>query len=224
MTLHSERLDAAGASGVPHGFTTAAGGLHIGTAAHLRPVLDSMQLNPRRVVMTRQVHGGTVTTAASRCEEADAHVTDDPDEMVAVRTADCAPILLASADGSRVAAIHAGWRGLLAGVIDNTLQHFEAAAVRAAVGPCIGVEHYEVGPEVAERFAHGVVRPASAESKARLDLRAVALEQLLVAGVAADHIGVARHCTHADAARFHSYRRQGTGCGHMAAFIGPAGR
>ncbi len=217
VSLHSALLDGVG---VPHGFTTASGGLNIGQAEHLEPVLRAMQLDSRRVVMSKQVHGCGVTRPGERSGGADAHVTDDPQELVAVRTADCVPILLSSDQGQRVAAIHAGWRGLLAGVISESLRHFDdTASLVVAVGPCISAEHYEVGEEVASRFEQGVIRDA--RPKARLGLRAAVLHQLLAAGVHGDRIDVAPHCTFADAERFHSYRREGKGCGHMAAFVGP---
>ncbi len=172
--------------------------------------------------MTRQVHGCGVSTPGDRVSEADAHVTDDPDEVVAVRTADCVPILLASDDGSKVAAIHAGWRGLLAGVIPATTAHFEVSSAVAAVGPCISGRHYEVGPEVAERFDPRFLNPSHnhAHRKAYLDLRSVALAQLEQAGVSLDHIDLSALCTLEHPDLLPSYRRDGKGCPHMAAVIG----
>lgn len=220
--------------GVPHGFTTAIGGgdgrWSVKSADDLSPMLDEEGFGRRVVVMGRQVHGSEVSlpgVPSSRgCDGFDAHATNRPDEMVAVRTADCVPVLLSATDGGCVAAVHAGWRGLEAGVIAKAcaaVRDLEpVAGLIAAIGPCVCVEHYEVGEEVAGRFEHGVVRNER-WLKPHLDLRAVALRQLLASEVHPDQIDVATECTFSDAKRFGSYRRDGVGCGHQAAYIGVRG-
>ncbi|MEM1445512.1 MAG: polyphenol oxidase family protein [Planctomycetota bacterium] len=229
LTLVSPKLEAVG---VPHGFTTAVGPgdqrWSVKSAADLQGVLTDDGFGDRRLAMGRQVHGAEVTTSESRdrvgCDDADAHHTADVTELVAVRTADCVPILLSTPDGLAVVAIHAGWRGLEAGVIATacgTIQPSSAPEqLFAAVGPCIAVGAYEVGEEVAECFDHGVVRRDD-WPRPHLDLRAIALRQLLEVGLDADHIDVATQCTFTDREHFGSYRRDGKGCGHQAAYIGP---
>lgn len=233
LTLVSPKLEAIG---VPHGFTTAVGPgperWSVKSAEDMQGVLRGERLNDRRVAMGRQVHQARVTTPAVRhehgCDEADAHVTDQYTEVVAVRTADCVPLLLSRADGFVVAAVHAGWRGLQAGVIAEALGvvalrgdgPVDASACVAAIGPCIGVDAYEVGEEVASQFSFGVARRDD-WPKPHIDLRGIALRQLLDAGVSPDRIDVATQCTFAEVERFGSYRRDGRGCGHQAAFIGP---
>ena len=234
LTLHSTLIDGVGAA---HGFTTAVGGLHIGEAAHLGPVLGAVR--GRRVVMSRQVHGCAVTTPGARGDRADAHISHDPAELVAVRTADCVPVLLSSSDGRHVAAVHAGWRGLLfgeggrLGVLDHACEvlrsEFGVALPKlvAAVGPCISSEHYEVGDEfrgLLLKAGHLSRLEVGGDGRCRIDLRGIARDVLVRLGLRDGGIDVAPHCTFADAGMFHSYRRQGQGCGHMAAFIGPAGR
>jgi YfiH family protein len=233
--LKSPKLEAIG---VPHGFTTSigAGGgrWSVKTADDLAAALEAEGLSGRTVVMGRQVHGAAVTVPASRelygNDDADAHASDDDNELVAVRTADCVPILLSLRNGHVVAAVHAGWRGLEAGVIREAVRiitnrddgSVDAGHGVAAVGPCICVDHYEVGEDVAHRFEHGVTRQ-DAWPRPHLDLRAIALRQLLQAGLPVEQIDVATPCTYTDAGRFGSYRRNGKGCGHQAAYIGPVG-
>src|SRR5699024_1175483 len=108
----------------------------------------------------RQVHGNQVfhvsgrptTPANAPC--ADSAIYDKSDRVLVVRTADCVPVLLASCDGRIVSAVHAGWRGIVAGVIANTIknlkQDFDIAPDKliAAIGPCISSKHFEVGEEV----------------------------------------------------------------------------
>ncbi|MEM7576280.1 MAG: polyphenol oxidase family protein [Planctomycetota bacterium] len=228
LTLVSPKLEKIG---VPHGFTTAIGPgskrWSVKSAEDLRGVLADTRLDDRAIAMGRQVHGAGVTTPESRgrdrCDGHDAHVTTELRELVAVRTADCVPILLATTDGEAVAAVHAGWRGLEAGVIDAALKTLallgNETSMVAAIGPCIGVAAYEVGEEVASRFEHGVVRRDD-WPRPHLDLRALSLRQLLEGGLPPERIDAANACTFAESERFGSYRRDGKGCAHQAAYIG----
>lgn len=187
---------------------------------------------PARIVLSKQVHGCAVDTPGSRLAEADAHVTDEPWEVVAVRTADCVPVLLSTADGKLVAALHAGWRGLdpavgvLGRAVAAMLSRGSVSGVgelSAAVGPCISVPNYEVGEEVASRFRDRYPDALRDDlgDKPHLDTRAVAVAQLREAGVAAERIDVFPGCTYEDAEAFFSFRREGKGVGHLAALITP---
>ena len=141
------------------------------------------------------------------------------------------PVLLASADGRCVVAVHAGWRGLVAGVIEAAaaaMRERNAPLAAAAVGPCIGVDAYEIGPEVAAQFAraHLVLPRDPVGARPHLDLRRVATTRLLDLGLATGDIDVSTACTHRDEADFFSYRRstqKGTERGHQASIIVPAG-
>lgn len=222
--------------GVKHLFTTNA--WNVKSAHDLAEVIEAAPWfspdDQLRVVMSKQVHGCGVDGPGQRLDEADAHVTDDPHEVVAVRTADCVPVLISSGDGQAVAAIHAGWRGLdpEVGVIGRAVVKLlevagEASAEGcvAAVGPCISVERYEVGEEVAARFRDTTPHAVRDDLgvKPHLDTRAVAVAQLLEAGLASDHIDVFPGCTFSDAESFFSYRQHGPGVGHLAALIAPRG-
>jgi YfiH family protein len=142
------------------------------------------------------VHGTAVVRANGRGAEADAIWTDEPGVGLVVVTADCLPIALVRTNGTPgVCLVHAGWRGLAAGVVGNAVDAL-GGPVAAVVGPGIGACCYEVGPEVAERFG---------ERGPTLDLRAVAERALRRAGV--DDVAHVDLCTSCDAERFFSHRR-----------------
>ena len=171
----------------------------------------------------RQVHGARVVEAAEllapRAPEADAVFTATPGRVCSVRIADCLPVLLCDRDASAVAAAHAGWRGLAAGVLEATVAALPAAPGRlmAWLGPAIGGDAYEVGDEVRAALSAGPVpagafRPSPA-GRWLADLAALARARLREAGVQAVHGG--GPCTLRDAGRFFSYRRDGV-TGRMA--------
>ncbi|MEM6750764.1 MAG: polyphenol oxidase family protein [Planctomycetota bacterium] len=187
--------------------------------AWVRPAAAEIQASaPRHLARARQVHGCGVWTSgvaakgsadsAALGPEADAVVSRDPGLAVAVITADCVPVLLAGAGGGEVAAVHAGWRGLLAGVIEAAVAAV-TPPITAAVGPCITAEAFEVGPEVAERFDAAVVRWPSGSGRPHVDLVAEAVRRLGAAGVdRVDHGGASHPCTYGRADRYYSYRRE----------------
>ncbi len=158
-----------------------------------------------RFVTVRQVHGDRVLDAehASAGDEADALVSGDPSLAIAMLVADCVPLVLADESSGRVAVVHAGWRGLAAGVIARTLDELSPTDAHVFIGPSISRESYQVGPEVAEAFAHidGAVF-ADGGDRSRLDLRLVATRQLIDAGVAEDRIALSREVTDGGAVFF----------------------
>jgi YfiH family protein len=183
-----------------------------------------------------QVHGGDVVLVKrgepfENGPRADALVSDDATRIVSVRVADCVPVLIASEDASVVAAVHAGWRGVIAGVVPNALQRLRSLAreqsiVVAAIGPAIGFDAFEVGPEVLAEFerAFGGNAPIRRrdDGKGHVDLRAAIRSQLLAAEVSVDHIDVSDRCTFRDADEFFSHRRDRGVTGRMAAIIAPS--
>ena len=162
--------------------------------------------------------------------EADASFTREPGQVCAVLTADCLPVLFCDQAGSVVAAAHAGWRGLAGGVLEHTVRGMNVAPARilAWLGPAIGPDSFEVGPEVREAFvadnplAGIAFRPAlpgtldEAPKKYLADLYRLARIRLAAVGVTRVYGGDA--CTFKDAARFFSYRRDGQ-TGRMASLI-----
>lgn len=172
----------------------------------------------------RQVHGATVVElGAERADlpEADAAWTGERGVVLAVLTADCLPVVLGDPGGGAVAVAHAGWRGLAAGVLEAAVGALPVPAdrLRAWLGPAIGPRAFEVGPEVRAAFvdadpgAAAAFRPGAGD-RWHADLHALARRRLGALGVTAVH--GARHCTHAEPARFFSHRRDGPDTGRMA--------
>jgi len=201
-------------------------------------------------VLSRQVHGAEVHWSEGavadprdleRLPIADAIVGRESGRLLSVRTADCLPILLACSRSGLAAAVHAGWRGLVAGVIPASIDAMVAEgasrdAIVAAIGPAISVTHYEVGDEVIEACREAGLEPAhrskhrsaprSAEetgTRPHLDLAATACAVLGRCGVDEDRIDVLVCCTFAEPDRFFSYRRDGARSGRLAAVIEPRG-
>lgn len=236
--------------GVPHAFSTRIGGvsaapfdsLNLGNpngcdiqddlsniARNYERLMEACGLAGRRLVRVHQVHADRVVWANAAndiChEQADAIATRDPALAVSVRIADCVPILLASDDGRIVAAVHAGWRGVVAGVTLRALEQLQTppSRVYAAIGPSISFDAFEVGPEVIEAFERLMPNPPVRrrdDGKGHVDLRAVLRWQLTQAGVPADHMDRTEACTYRDRELFFSHRRDKGVTGRMAAVIG----
>ncbi len=195
---------------------------------------------PSPPVWLRQVHGTTVVDAGAVATgtpgtpgtppEADAAYTHNSGVVCCVMAADCMPVLLAARDGSAVGAAHAGWRGLAAGVLEQTVaaMRVPGAELLAWLGPAIGPRAYEVGAEVRDEYLAHDPRAESAFVATRpghwmLDLYAVARQRLAAEGVRAVYGGT--HCTHTEKALFFSYRRDKS-MQRMAAciYVAPDGR
>ena len=162
----------------------------------------------------RQIHGATVAHVRAPGEElgeADALTTTVPSVGLAVMTADCVPLALASEREGRVAAVHLGWRGLAAGLVEVAVEQFGSPRdVVAAIGPAIGPCHYEVGPEVVEavrRGTHGVASVEAREGAPRLDLPATVEGLLRRVGIS--EVDRSDACTACEPGRFFSHRRDG---------------
>ncbi len=161
-----------------------------------------------------QIHGTYCCDAATvqTPMEADAQFADQPGVVCAVLTADCLPLLLCDAAGERVAAVHAGWRGLLDGVIEHSVQAMGGQGGMAWLGPAIGPAAFEVGGEVRAAFVGR--DPAAAKAfvsgsgdKWLADLYLLARQRLAASGVTRVYGGDL--CTFSDSERFYSYRRDG---------------
>ncbi|MCC7492115.1 MAG: peptidoglycan editing factor PgeF [Fimbriimonadaceae bacterium] len=236
--------------GLPHGFTTRGGGvsaapydsLNLGFGTGDQPA--AVQTNRARVATAlgfatavrwvTQVHGCEVRQPLGDWPAgpdpappaADALLTDQP-ALIGVRTADCLPLLLATGDGRWVAAVHAGWRGLAAGIVPRAAVALAAAAgcavsgLLAAIGPAIGPAVYEVGPEVAAQFAAAVIT-SGPRGREHLHLAATAARQLRELGLTA--IDGGEVCTWEHPELFYSHRRDGACTGRQAAVVAPRGR
>jgi YfiH family protein len=181
---------------------------------------------PAEPYWLRQVHGCEVAETGSArpgCA-ADAAVAQRAGEVCAVLTADCLPLLLCDREGTRVGAVHAGWRGLAAGVIEVAVTRIDTPPgdLLCWLGPAIGPDHFEVGDEVRREFvrtggaeAGNAFRPG-APGKWLADIFALARQRLYSLGV--ERVWGGNVCTYADPGRFFSYRRDGV-TGRMASLI-----
>ncbi|ELY5873432.1 purine nucleoside phosphorylase YfiH [Cronobacter sakazakii] len=180
---------------------------------------------PSSPVWLEQVHGNAVLHLDGgpyASKRADASYTRERGTVCAVMTADCLPVLFCEASGTEVAAAHAGWRGLCEGVLEETVACFRAppATIQAWLGPAIGPQAFEVGPEVREAFiakdpaAAAAFRPHG--EKYFADIYLLARQRLAKMGVTAVYGG--ERCTHSESHDFFSYRRDRT-TGRMASFI-----
>jgi YfiH family protein len=186
---------------------------------------------PAEPLWLRQVHGVAVADAGLAHDgppEADAAVARHAGQVCAVLTADCLPVLFCDAAGRVVAASHAGWRGLLNGVLERTVDAMGVppGQVLAWLGPAIGPAAFEVGGEVRDAFvaedplAATAFQPGTAPGKWWGDLPALARQRLGRKGVTGIHGG--EMCTYCDKERFFSYRRDGV-TGRLGSFIWLAG-
>ena len=229
--------------GVRAGVTTRIGGhsrppfdgfnlaTHVGDEAQAvaanRAELAEMLALPESPRWLNQTHGTTVVGPQVPMDrpEGDAAYTNRPGEVLAVLTADCLSVTLASHDGSEVAVAHAGWRGLAAGVIERTVDRFSVAGdeLMAWLGPAIGPAHFEVGEEVREAFMReypadaSAFRGAAEAGKYHADLFALARSRLRRQGITRVYGG--DRDTYALSDLFYSYRRDQGETGRMATLI-----
>ncbi len=218
--------------------TTRTGGVSVGPfaslnlAAHVQDDPAAVAENRRRLraflptepIWLNQVHGTQIIQAdtASGVPDADASFTCAPHTVCAVMTADCLPVLFCARDGSAVAAAHAGWRGLAAGVLEATLAALQTPPDEVLVwlGAAIGPSAFEVGAEVRDAFIASHPESAAAfmphQQKWLADIYALARLRLQACGVTEIYGGGL--CTYTDAARFYSYRRDSV-TGRMATLI-----
>jgi YfiH family protein len=202
---------------------------HVGddaaSVAENRALLSAAAGLPSEPCWLNQVHGATAIDAAEWRPgiAADAAHTDRSGRVLAVLTADCLPILLCDRQNDWIGAVHAGWRGLAAGVIQSALAAFRGnrGQLLAWLGPAIGPESFEIGSEVRDEFlsampaSHPCFRPAGGD-RWMADLYGLARLALANEGVTRIYGGT--WCTYRDADRFYSYRRDGR-TGRMATLI-----
>ena len=230
------------AAGFTHAFPTRRGGLDLREGGHYGRAVErlraAMGILARPLRTCRQVHGSEVVRAEfldlDAEPQADALVSGPGGPAVGVRTADCLPLLLADRRSGAVAAVHAGWRGCVAGVVPRAVEQLRAhwgsrpQDVLAVVGPHARVDRYEVSEDVAEALLHAAgkartepVLVRQTGRRPRASLRAVVVSQLKDLGIASSHIEDVGGCTISDAARFFSYRREGPHSGRHLAIIVP---
>lgn len=206
-------------------------GVHVGddpvAVAANRARLRALLALPAEPTWLSQVHGKDVVDLdrphPNEVPVADATIARTPGSVCVIMVADCLPVLFAGRDGQRIAAAHAGWRGLAAGVLENTVAALELppSALTAWLGPAISQPNFEVGDEVRAAFVDGDAGAAihftrNTRGRWQADLAGLARRRLAALGLTDVHGG--HWCTVADRERFFSHRRDGRG-GRMAALI-----
>jgi YfiH family protein len=188
-----------------------------------RQIIREMLDLPAEPVWLDQIHSNRAVKAVktTSLQQADASYTHETGVVCAVMTADCLPLLVCSRDGAQVAAIHAGWRGLLAGVISNTVVAMQQQNLLVWLGPAIGPDCFEVGAEVRDAFleksaAFNAVFKKQSGGKWLADIYQMARIELAALGIANVYGGT--NCTVTEHERFYSYRRD-TQTGRMATLI-----
>jgi YfiH family protein len=201
-----------------------------------RRLAQEVGYDAARLYEVSQVHGATVQAIDAQCapeqfrrNEADALIATLMGYAAGVRVADCAAVLLADPVTRAVAAVHAGWRGTVQGVLGRAVEALCAASgaepgrLLGAVFPHIGVDAFEVGADVANQIADsapGAEQVVIEGERPHADLRRALLWQLQLAGLAAQSIDSVAGCTYADKVRFFSYRRDGARAGrHLAVIV-----
>lgn len=239
-------------AGFRHAFFTRAGGVSTGDFAtlnlaynvgddpacvdeNLRRAAEALGVASEDIRTLSQVHGSDVVEVRKH-EAANAPARAEGDALIArggalacgVRTADCVPLLIGDTRRGTAAAVHAGWRGIVRGVVASALAAFERLGsarsdLVCAIGPHISLEAFEIGTEIAAELerastAHDALRTWP-DGKPHASLRAIVTAQLRAGGFAASQIDHVDGCTFGDASRFFSYRRDGARSGRMLSAI-----
>lgn len=204
-------------------------GTHVGddpaTVARNRRLLRESLRLPAEPCWLNQVHGARAVPAAATQDgpvEADASYALEPGTVCIVMTADCLPVLFRDRTGTRVAAAHAGWRGLAGGVLEATVEAMGGGELVAWLGPAIGPGAFEVGEEVRLAFLDKLGDPDLAFRRSGADRRLAdlyLLARLTLARAGVTEVYGGEYCTYADSARFFSHRRDGGRTGRMATLI-----
>lgn len=210
--------------GLVHGF----GQRVAGTRAVAREAARETFRISGDVFFLRQVHGGTVVHAPwAEPPDADASITEEAGELLAIETADCLPVMIVDASNRRVAAAHAGWRGTVAKVARHAVEALVGLGsnprdLRVALGPSIGPCCYEVGADVEQAFGPAGSRflERRPSGRSHLDVAGANLAQLEGAGVLPSHIDTSNLCTRCREDLFFSYRRDGAQAGRMISVVG----
>ena len=182
-----------------------------------------------RLATLHQIHSDIVVRAgglSGRIGDGDALIANTPGQLVAVKTADCIPLLMVDPRNRAVAAVHAGWRGTVSRIAQKAVQHLEgnfssqAEDLHVAIGPGIGKCCYKVGADVAFHFREYDQALSDLTRSAHLDLAEINHKQLIESGVPPEKIYVAGLCTFCHPDDFHSYRRDRDQAGRMLSVIG----
>lgn len=188
-------------------------------------LLSSLQIDPDWVAYADQVHSNRirVVTQGGTYPSTDGLVTQIPGLTLGIQVADCAAVLLWDSANKVIAALHAGWRGAAGDIVPKGIEKMigqgaNPQQIEAFVSPCISLENFEIGQEVADQFPDEFVDYENFE-KPHLDLKAFLRLQMLQAGIPKSHVEIREECTVEDENNFYSYRREGDRSGRMLGLI-----
>jgi len=203
-------------------------GMHVGDDPILvqsnRDLLQQQTEMPTAPVWLNQTHSTVVLEVVQPTNDvlnADGVITSSPNVVCSAMTADCLPVLITNTQGTQVAAVHAGWRGLAGGIVENALTHF-SNDVMLWLGPAIGPQAFEVGEDVLQAFLDYDSKAATAfvpgKQQGKWWANMATLTRLRMAKLGIDQVFDSGLCTYQDPQRFYSYRRDGV-TGRQATFI-----
>jgi YfiH family protein len=210
--------------GLDCGFNTASSDAEVAENRSL--VFETLNLKPENVAFAKQVHGDHIEVVSTGGDypDADALITERHGLTLAIQVADCAAVLLADPDSLIVAAVHAGWKGAVAGIIPKTVEKMGRLATArpdrmlAYISPCISQQYFEVGGEVSALFPDWFVDSESF-AKDHVDLKGYVIQQLLDTGIPGRQIHADPACTYRETHVYYSYRREKEKAGRMLALI-----
>ncbi len=226
------------------GFSTRNGGVSVGTYNSLNLGLSTMDedanvlanrdrlfssvgFSKDSLAITGQVHGTALIEAdkAGLYPGYDAIVTRKPGLLLCLSAADCASVLIGDPVNKIVGACHAGWRGTVGQIAAKTVKALLARGanretLKAYISPCISLENFEVGNEVADQFDAKFVKAIPGKEKPHVDLKYAIQHQLIEQGIAEQAIEISPYCTFAENSRFFSYRAEAGKTGRQMGFIG----
>jgi len=191
-----------------------------------RLFFNSVRIADNKVSSAGQIHSNTIAfveEAGFVVPEVDGLITNKKGICLLIQVADCAPILLSDQTNGIIAVVHAGWRGAATGILINMIHKMidlgaNTKYIKMAVGPCIGVDNFEVGPEVVNVFPK-VFSKKKENGKYLLNLKMFLKNQALDKGLLIDNIQISSLCSVSEDAKCYSHRREGSLAGRMGGFI-----
>ncbi len=184
-----------------------------------------LKLNYQNIVIPKQVHSNNVyiCTQPGNISDTDGIITKNKDLILSIQVADCIPIYLYDKGSQNIGLIHAGWRGVTYGIVENSIKKMieldsKPVNIKVLLGPSIRQCCFEIGPEVGKLFGKKFQKNVK-DDRTQLDLQSVVVEKLIKLNIKSNNIIDVKECTHCSG-QYHSYRRDGNDAGRMIAMIG----
>lgn len=192
---------------------------------NLSVLADEIGTEAGQIAYAKQVHGSDIleVNRGGQYEGIDGLITSRSGIALAIQVADCAAVLLADSFEKIISAVHAGWRGAAAGIVPKAINRMISNGaspdnIKAYISPCISLNNFEVGEEVARQFPEEFVDRVSFK-KPHINLKGFIIQQMKDKGLLSNHIECDENCTISDSELFYSYRREGKKSGRMMGVI-----